>query len=126
MQSDQTPRPRLYLDDAEAVDDLFRQALRDAWSTLKVWGVRVAAKRGHKRAVVAVAPKQTRFTRMRWLRTDHTPAREGLKRATAPRALKSWSFHSKPLARHGREPTEKSNPTNQMRPTEGRAFILQS
>ncbi len=28
MQSDQTPRLRLYLDDAEAVDDLFRQALR--------------------------------------------------------------------------------------------------
>ena len=28
MQSEQTPRLRLYLDDAEAVDDLFRQALR--------------------------------------------------------------------------------------------------
>ena len=47
------------------------------WSTLKVWGVRMAAKRGHKRAVVAMAPKQTRFTRMRWLPTDQTPAREG-------------------------------------------------
>lgn len=28
MRNDQTPRLRLYLDDAEAVDDLFRQALR--------------------------------------------------------------------------------------------------
>jgi hypothetical protein len=28
MQSDQTPRLRLYLDDAEAIDDLLRQALR--------------------------------------------------------------------------------------------------
>src|SRR5271166_3364829 len=28
MRSDRTPRLRLYLDDAQAVDDLFRQAIR--------------------------------------------------------------------------------------------------
>ena len=93
------------------------------WSTLKVWGVRRADKRGHKRAVVAMAPKQTRFTRMRWLPTDQTPAREGLKRATALRGLKSWSFHSKAPARHGREPTAKSNPTNHMHPGRRRCFL---
>ncbi len=83
----------------------------------------MAAKRGHKRAVVAMAPKQTRFTRMRWLPTDQTPAREGLKRATALRGLKSWSFHSKAPARHGREPTAKSNPTNHMHPGRRRCFL---
>ena len=32
------------------------------WSTLKAWGVRLAAKRGHKRAVVAVARKPAVIT----------------------------------------------------------------
>src|SRR5216683_2228603 len=86
----------------------------------KIAGLR----RQMQRAVVAMAPKQTRFTRMRWLPTDQTPAREGLKRATALRGLKSRSFHSKAPARHGREPTAKSNPTNHMHPGRRRCFYL--
>src|SRR6266851_783049 len=87
---------------------------------VKIAGLR----RQMQRAVVAMAPKQTRFTRMRWLPTDQTPAREGLKRATALRGLKSRSFHSKAPARHGREPTAKSNPTNHMHPGRRRCFYL--
>ncbi len=36
------------------------------WSTLKAWGVRVAAKRGHKRAVVAVARKLAVIMHRMW------------------------------------------------------------
>lgn len=37
------------------------------WSTLKAWGVRVSAKRGHKRAVVAVARKLAVIMHRMWL-----------------------------------------------------------
>jgi transposase len=37
------------------------------WSTLKAWGVRVAARRGHKRAVVAVARKLAVIMHRMWL-----------------------------------------------------------
>jgi transposase len=36
------------------------------WSTLKSWGVRVAAKRGHKRAVGAVARKLAVIMHRMW------------------------------------------------------------
>jgi transposase len=37
------------------------------WSTLKAWGLKLAAKRGHKRAVVAVARKLAAITHRMWL-----------------------------------------------------------
>ena len=39
----------------------------DAWSTLKVWGLRLAKIRGHRRAVVAVARKLAVILHRMWL-----------------------------------------------------------
>ena len=37
------------------------------WCTVKAWGLRIAAKRGHKRAVVAVARKLAVIMHRMWL-----------------------------------------------------------
>jgi transposase len=40
------------------------------WCSVKAWGVRIAAKRGHKRAVVAMARKLAVIMHRMWLDGD--------------------------------------------------------
>jgi len=39
----------------------------EAWSALKAWGVRLAKKRGHRRAVIAVARKLAVILHKMWM-----------------------------------------------------------
>jgi transposase len=72
---------------SKAGDPAVRQALYtaahalmtrgEAWSTLKVWGLRLAKTRGHKRAVTAVARKLAVVLHQMWTKAmDFEPSRK--------------------------------------------------